>query len=156
MGQPGIVNLVELGQDRGPYPHGRSSVCKKGSSKFSNFTKALNIHMVDCSPVLQEVQYNALKCTDETTNDDNSSKRTITMCLAVQFHGIPLWNRFHQDGRNPRYDGLISDSLQAIRKHEFVEVLDDPGSANLSAHVDFESIRHSAKEVSAVCITFLP
>ncbi|XP_042462749.1 uncharacterized protein LOC122046223 isoform X4 [Zingiber officinale] len=141
MGQPGIVNLVELGQDRGPYPHGRSSVCKKGSSKFSNFTKALNIHMVDCSPVLQEVQYNALKCTDETTNDDNSSKRTITMCLAVQFHGIPLWNRFHQD---------------AIRKHEFVEVLDDPGSANLSAHVDFESIRHSAKEVSAVCITFLP
>ncbi|KAF3569297.1 hypothetical protein DY000_02011057 [Brassica cretica] len=28
-------------------------------------------------------------------------------------------------------DGLISDSLQAIRKHKFVNILDDPGSADL-------------------------
>ncbi|CAI5486086.1 unnamed protein product [Closterium sp. Naga37s-1] len=31
-------------------------------------------------------------------------------------------------------DRMISDSLQAIRKHEFVNVLDAPGSADLSAH----------------------
>ncbi|XP_058765078.1 uncharacterized protein LOC131638536 [Vicia villosa] len=45
-------------------------------------------------------------------------------------------------------DGLVSDSLQAIRKHKFVHLLDDPGSADLSAYVDFDSIRHSAEEAS--------
>ncbi|PON59472.1 Alpha-ketoglutarate-dependent dioxygenase [Parasponia andersonii] len=45
-------------------------------------------------------------------------------------------------------NGMVSDSLQAIRKHKFVNILDDPGSADLSAYVDFASIRHSAEEVS--------
>ncbi|XP_058115551.1 uncharacterized protein LOC131258324 [Magnolia sinica] len=45
-------------------------------------------------------------------------------------------------------NGIVSDSLQAIRKHKFVNILDDPGSADLSAYVDFASIRHSAEEVS--------
>lgn len=45
-------------------------------------------------------------------------------------------------------DGIVSDSLQAIRKHKFVNMLDDPGSADLSAYVDFPAIRHSAEEVS--------
>lgn len=45
-------------------------------------------------------------------------------------------------------DGVVSDSLQAIRKHKFVDLLDDPGSADLSAYVDFASIRHSAEEAS--------
>ncbi|GJV58789.1 protein arginine methyltransferase NDUFAF7, mitochondrial [Tanacetum coccineum] len=45
-------------------------------------------------------------------------------------------------------DGIVSDSLQAIRKHKFVDMLDDPGSADLSAYVDFPAIRHSAEEIS--------
>ncbi|KAM0955123.1 hypothetical protein ACFX2A_024045 [Malus domestica] len=45
-------------------------------------------------------------------------------------------------------NGVVSDSLQAIRKHQFVNILDDPGSADLSAYVDFASIRHSAEEIS--------
>lgn len=40
-------------------------------------------------------------------------------------------------------DGIVSDSLQAIRKHQFVPVLDRPGSADLSAHVDFAALRHA-------------
>ena len=38
--------------------------------------------------------------------------------------------------------------MQAIRNHKFVDILDNPGSADLSAYVDFASIRHSAEEVS--------
>ncbi|KAI3768641.1 hypothetical protein L2E82_19471 [Cichorium intybus] len=50
-------------------------------------------------------------------------------------------------------DGVVSDSLQAIRKHKFVNMLDDPGSADLSAYVDFPAIKHSAEEVSEdVCV----
>ncbi|GMH20978.1 hypothetical protein Nepgr_022820 [Nepenthes gracilis] len=45
-------------------------------------------------------------------------------------------------------NGIVSDSLQAIRKHKFVHILDSPGSADLSAYVDFASIRHSAEEAS--------
>lgn len=43
---------------------------------------------------------------------------------------------------------IISDSLQAIQKHKFVHVLDDPGSADLSAYVDFSTIRHCAEATS--------
>jgi SAM-dependent MidA family methyltransferase len=40
--------------------------------------------------------------------------------------------------------------VQAIRKHKFVHILDDPGSADLSAYVDFSAIKHSAEEVSGL------
>ncbi|CAI5486090.1 unnamed protein product [Closterium sp. Naga37s-1] len=40
-------------------------------------------------------------------------------------------------------DRMISDSLQAIRKHEFVNVLDAPGTADLSAYVDFAALRQT-------------
>lgn len=50
-------------------------------------------------------------------------------------------------------NGIVSDSLQAIRKHKFVHLLDNPGSADLSAYVDFAAVRHSAEEVSEnVCV----
>eukprot|EP00004_Rigifila_ramosa_P025016 TRINITY_DN7380_c0_g1_i1.p1 TRINITY_DN7380_c0_g1~~TRINITY_DN7380_c0_g1_i1.p1 ORF type:complete len:452 (-),score=85.89 TRINITY_DN7380_c0_g1_i1:10-1260(-) len=36
--------------------------------------------------------------------------------------------------------GPYSASLQAIRKHEFVDIFDQPGTADLSAYVDFRAI----------------
>ncbi|KAF5933579.1 hypothetical protein HYC85_029750 [Camellia sinensis] len=45
-------------------------------------------------------------------------------------------------------NGVVSDSLQAIQKHKFVDILDNPGTADLSAYVDFASVMHSAEEVS--------
>ncbi|KAK1257283.1 hypothetical protein QJS04_geneDACA024105 [Acorus gramineus] len=46
------------------------------------------------------------------------------------------------------HNGIVSDSLQAIRNHKFVHILDNPGSADLSAYVDFAAIRHAADEAS--------
>nr|AFK46903.1 unknown [Lotus japonicus] len=43
---------------------------------------------------------------------------------------------------------MVYEFLQAIRKHKFVTLLDDPGSADISAYVDFASIKHSAEEAS--------
>ena len=40
-------------------------------------------------------------------------------------------------GRNRAYE----TSLQAIRQHSFVGLLEQPGSADLSAHVDFSALR---------------
>lgn len=38
--------------------------------------------------------------------------------------------------------------LQAIRKHKFVNVLDSPGDADLSAHVDFNALKHVVKDAA--------
>jgi NADH dehydrogenase [ubiquinone] 1 alpha subcomplex assembly factor 7 len=37
------------------------------------------------------------------------------------------------------------ETLQAVRRHAFVPVLDDPGEADLTAHVDFEMLADAAK-----------
>ncbi|RZC87510.1 hypothetical protein C5167_036051 [Papaver somniferum] len=274
MGQPEKVNLIELGPGRGTL----MVDLLRGSSKFEKFMKSLNIHMVECSPTLKKLQYNALKCTEEV--DTGSGDKTVvsmfggapvswhatleqmprsrmsnidaftftcppvsrsslsfqlTTCLTLTFLSVPtiiIGHEFydalpvHQFQRASRgwcekmvdvaddasfrfvlsqqptpatlylmkrctwatkediakldqieiclkgmdltqtiakrigsdgggaliidygSDGIVSDSLQAIRKHKFVDILDDPGSADLSAYVDFASIRNSAKEAS--------
>ncbi|XP_024382737.1 uncharacterized protein [Physcomitrium patens] len=45
---------------------------------------------------------------------------------------------------------IVSDSLQAIKKHEFVHVLDSPGNADLSAYVDFAALKHVVEDAAAV------
>lgn len=35
--------------------------------------------MVECSPTLRKVQYDNLKCTDEAVNEEDHTKRTISM-----------------------------------------------------------------------------
>ncbi|XP_037413082.1 protein arginine methyltransferase NDUFAF7, mitochondrial-like [Triticum dicoccoides] len=238
MGQPEKVNLIELGPGRGTL----LADLLRGSAKFVNFTKALNINLVECSPTLQKVQYNTLKCEDESVGDE---KRTVsklcgapvywhasleqvpsgfpTIIVAHEFFdALPIhqfqkgsrgwcekmvdlagdssfrfvlspqptasliflskrceWaspeelekveqievcpkameiseqiaDRISSDGGGALIidygkNGIVSDSLQAIRKHKFVHILDDPGSADLSAYVDFAAIKHSAKEAS--------
>ena len=37
----------------------------------------------------------------------------------------------------------VGDTLQALRKHEFVSVLDRPGESDITAHVDFEALAES-------------
>jgi NADH dehydrogenase [ubiquinone] 1 alpha subcomplex assembly factor 7 len=41
------------------------------------------------------------------------------------------------------YDGGVSDTLQAVRKHAFHDVLQTPGEADLTVHVDFAALRHA-------------
>ncbi|CAK9267696.1 unnamed protein product [Sphagnum jensenii] len=51
---------------------------------------------------------------------------------------------------------IVSDSLQAIRNHELVKVLQDPGSADLSAYVDFAAIKHAVEDAAAGSSAFGP
>lgn len=37
---------------------------------------------------------------------------------------------------------------QAIKKHEFVHVLDSPGNADLSAYVDFAALKHVVEDAA--------
>jgi len=38
-------------------------------------------------------------------------------------------------------EGPLGDTLQAIKDHEFCHILDSPGTADLSAYVDFGAMR---------------
>ncbi|KAK3255894.1 hypothetical protein CYMTET_34947, partial [Cymbomonas tetramitiformis] len=40
------------------------------------------------------------------------------------------------------HDRAFGNSLQAIRDHRFVDLLDQPGMSDLSAYVDFAALRH--------------
>jgi NADH dehydrogenase [ubiquinone] 1 alpha subcomplex assembly factor 7 len=43
----------------------------------------------------------------------------------------------------------IGDTLQALRAHRMVPVLDDPGLADLTAHVDFTALAQAARQAGA-------
>lgn len=50
------------------------------------------------------------------------------------------------------YDGpAIGDTLQALRAHRPVPVLDNPGTADLTAHVDFTALAQAARQAGAWC-----
>ncbi|CAI9752680.1 unnamed protein product [Fraxinus pennsylvanica] len=245
MGKPNKVNLVELGPGRGTL----LADLLRGATKFKNFTDSLHIHMVECSPTLQKLQYQNLKCMTENSSDGNEEKRiksTIagapvswhasleqvptglpTIIVAHEFFDALPLHQFQKASRGwcekmvdvtenssfrfvlspqptpatlylmkrckwadseeiakldhievcPKamdltqeiskrigidgggaliidygLNGIVSNSLQAIRKHKFVDILDNPGSADLSAYVDFAAIKHSAEEVSGVSV----
>jgi NADH dehydrogenase [ubiquinone] 1 alpha subcomplex assembly factor 7 len=44
----------------------------------------------------------------------------------------------------------LGDTLQAVRAHAYAPVLDDPGQADLTAHVDFRTLAATAVAVGAV------
>ncbi|CAN1153116.1 Protein arginine methyltransferase NDUFAF7 homolog, mitochondrial [Linum perenne] len=241
MGQPAKVNLVELGPGRGTL----MVDLLRGATKFKNFTASLHIHLVECSPVLQKIQHQNLKCEDEDVAGEIGQRNTVTsitaspvswyssleqvpsgsptIILAHEFYDALPVHQFQKSSRGwsekmvdvaedsklrfvlspqptpatlylmkrckwagakevenlnqieicPKaidlthsiaqrissdggaaliidygQNGVVSDSLQAIRKHKFVNILDDPGSADLSAYVDFASIKHTAEEAS--------
>ncbi|XP_065880065.1 uncharacterized protein [Euphorbia lathyris] len=243
LGQPKQVSLVELGPGRGTL----MADLLRSASKFKSFTESLHIHMVECSPVLQKLQHQNLKCTEAHGSSESVDKKTIstlsgtpiswytsleqvpsglpTIIIAHEFYDALPVHQFQRASRgwcekmvdiaedskqgfrfvlSPRptpallylmkrckwagaeeieklnqievspkamdlthsiakrissdgggaliidygLNGVVSDSLQAIRKHKFVDILDNPGSADLSVYVDFPSIRRSAEEAS--------
>lgn len=74
MGQPSRVNLVELGPGRGTL----MADLLRGTSKFKQFTEALHIHMVECSPTLRKLQHSNLKCIEEENVSQDVGHRTIS------------------------------------------------------------------------------
>lgn len=45
----------------------------------------------------------------------------------------------------------IGDTLQAIRQHGYAPILEQPGEADLTAHVDFSALATSARSAGAAC-----
>lgn len=86
-------------------------------------------------------------------NEDIGKLEQVEVCPKAMELTQEIAKRIGSDGGGALIidyglNGIVSDSLQAIRKHGFVNILDNPGTADLSAYVDFAAIRHSAEEAS--------
>ncbi len=51
------------------------------------------------------------------------------------------------DYGHPRFS--FGDTLQAVRRHKFVSVLENPGEADITAHVDFSALAVAARRAGA-------
>lgn len=50
-------------------------------------------------------------------------------------------------------DGSDGDTLQAVRHHQKVDPLEDPGNVDLTSHVDFAALRQAAQKVQCSATT---
>lgn len=44
----------------------------------------------------------------------------------------------------------LGDTLQAVRRHKFCSILDRPGEADLTSHVDFESLKRAVRQGGSI------
>ncbi len=52
--------------------------------------------------------------------------------------------------------GSRGDTLQTVREHQYQDLLLDPGTADLTAHVDFDALRAAAMEAGAATYGLVP
>ncbi|XP_024540919.1 protein arginine methyltransferase NDUFAF7, mitochondrial [Selaginella moellendorffii] len=251
MGKPRKLQLVELGPGRGTLMQD----LLRSTLTFKDFSKALSIHFVECSPALRKQQRRALQCPSEEKKHEGGDRPAVENSRSQRFEtnvawyldlkdvprGVPtiiIAQEFfdalpiHQFQKTPvgwceklidvdssgafRFvlssqptaatllylkkrlnwitaveeesihhievcpkalqvsqeiakrvaedsgggiiidygkDEPVTDSFQAIRNHEFVNVLDKPGTADLSAHVDFAAIKRMVAETASPTVS---
>lgn len=210
-GAPSAFALVEFGPGRGTL----MADILRATARVPGFHAAAQVHLIEASPRLRDVQASVLAAHDVTWVDDLASVPELPMFVIANefFDALPvrqfqragdLWAERQvglkddtlvfglgpaqaqpvladrlsdtQEGDvvelSPPLPALVADmseriaarggaaliidygdwrslgdTLQAVRAHEPVPVLDTPGAADLTAHVDFEAIVLAAKAV---------
>ena len=221
MGRPAPVRLVGLGPGRGTL----MADALRGTRKAAGFPTAVDLHMVETSPLLRRLQQETLRGTGlplaATWHDGFADVPDGPLLLVTNelFDALPIHQfesrggRWHERvvGLDAAGDGLVlglappgpalalvaanaallpegsvvevcpaglalagdiarrvvghggaaliidyghdggavGESLQAVRRHGKHDPLADPGSADLSAHVDFGARARAAREAGA-------
>lgn len=78
----------------------------------------------------------------ETSPARDQAVLAIATCVVAK-GGVALIIDYGHERSGP------GDTLQAMRRHRFAPVLDEPGEQDLTAHVDFEAIGRAAQVVGA-------
>ncbi|MDE2445234.1 MAG: SAM-dependent methyltransferase [Alphaproteobacteria bacterium] len=206
---PSPFALVELGPGRGTLMADVLRVAKS----LPAFASALQVHLVETSPVLRQVQHEKL---GKVTWHDHVGSLPELPCLIVAnefFDALPIkqfenrgsrWFERHVGvGEGQLKMGLVAvppreggegvyevspvslavaedlgahiakhggaalvidyghlasaagDTLQAMKAHEFVSVLDHAGEADVTAHVDFEALARAFRSGSVDLLPML-
>lgn len=206
-------DLIECGPGRGTL---MADILRVGR-KVPDFLDKVNIHLLECSPVLKDAQREMLQDFKVKWHNDLSTISGDRFCIILgnefldalpieQFkRGSDGWQQRFIDVEHdtlsfawgeadetllemlptktesgevyevsPARSGFVQDcmacvrkggaalfidyghtkshygdTLQALQKHEFVDVLETAGEADLTAHVDFEALLRGLDEVSA-------
>ena len=213
MGAPAPLRLVELGPGRGTLMED----VLRAARVVPAFAQALDVHLVETSPVLAEIQRQHLSESGPQVTWHRSIS-TIPAGPAIVlgnefFDALPVRHYVRADGGwHPRQVGLAADgrfisglareseptirvaaepgsvleigavaqqimnalamrlatqggaaliidygytettfgeTLQALKGHEYVDPLDEPGEADLTTHVDFAALARAARAAGA-------
>lgn len=204
MGHPEKFNLIELGPGRGTLMED----ALRATAKIPGFHSAMELYLVETSPVLMEMQKQRLSAFNPVWLADIAALTYETPCVFIAnefFDALPV-KQFEKtaDGWMERFvtfgegfewfsvpadvslpddapEGSIfeispagmdiageiagrvkacggaaliidygfegpafGDTLQALKAHEFVNPLADPGEADITAHVDFTALAQTA------------
>ncbi|MBF0250798.1 MAG: SAM-dependent methyltransferase [Alphaproteobacteria bacterium] len=85
--------------------------------------------------------------------EDQSASRAVMTDIAkrvVEHGGAAL---FFDYGH---FEHGLGDTLQAVKDHEYADVLAEPGQADLTAHVDFQQLAEAARAAGAEVLGPLP
>lgn len=210
MGAPNPVLLVELGPGRGTL----LADALRATKRVPGFHDALQVHLVETSPVLRKMQQEKLAAYNPQFHDHMTRlpPGPILVIANEFFDALPIAQFEYRAGqtherkvalasdgaslvvrREPTRDvtvrgahdgdiketsmgyamvhllarriaraggatlvidygyfpGAFGDTLQALRRHRPVSMLEAPGEADLTAHVDFESLAKSASSGGA-------
>lgn len=214
MGEPRQVALVELGPGRGTL----MADALRAARAVPGFTAALDVHLVEMSPVLQRAQRQTLAESGKiphwhATIDELPVDCPLIIIANEFFDALPV-RQFQRKGEGwhekligldaqgrlnfglipsaspaitfPGQEGAIfetspigldimrriaeritlqggmmlaldygharsgfGDTLQAVKRHQFVPVLETPGEADITTHVDFATLAIAAKRGGA-------
>lgn len=220
IGNPAPFNFVELGPGRGTL----MADALRAARGIPGFLEAAQIHLVETSPSLRQVQGERLSAQTPVWHDDLSTLPDIPSIFvaneffdALPIHQLvlgeagwhdrliglsgdggslvwtqsadpsPLASALAASVQAETESGLIAeispastavmadigrrlsasggaalaidyghdfsapgDTFQALKSHEFTDALDQPGLADLTAHVDFMALADAARQASAV------
>jgi len=85
--------------------------------------------------------------------EDQPASRGLMEAIAariVKFGGAALFFDYGHDQHG------VGETLQAVKTHQFADVLNDPGEQDLTAHVDFEQLAEAARLAGAEVLGPVP
>ncbi|KFM25308.1 Ubiquitin-conjugating enzyme E2 27 [Auxenochlorella protothecoides] len=123
MGSPPRLRIVEMGPGRGTL----MADLLRGTAAFPTFHSAIQVDLVEDLPTLF------------------IGHEFIDALPVHQFQKTGRWARWRGTLARTLTDGPYEASLAAIARHRFRPLLQAPGSADLSARVDFSALRQAAR-----------
>jgi NADH dehydrogenase [ubiquinone] 1 alpha subcomplex assembly factor 7 len=118
MNSPKKLRIVELGPGRGTL----MADLLRGTASFKDFASALEVHMVEVSDGLKKMQYNALKCIrDDSDNVDSASTTSSNIRSGWGSHPPVYWHRSLDEVSTSRPDNDDPPTLYIA--HEFIDAL---------------------------------
>jgi SAM-dependent MidA family methyltransferase len=129
MGSPSKFNLVELGPGTGTLMKDILHI----ANKFPKFRASIDLHMIELSKSMQELQYEKLECISSIHHQESKDEKVVKTS-----HGIPIhWHQYLREVPNGPSIFLGHEILDAFPVHQFVQSANSKHWREKFVDVDF-------------------